>query len=73
MAEQRKRKDIRIKERRKVLDEKAYSFVSESEEEKKKEKAKNKKKIERKGFDYETSFRTDKQTNPDTIKDKQGF
>jgi hypothetical protein len=73
MGEQRKRRVIAIKERRKALNEKAYSFVSKSEEEKKKEKAKNKNKIERKGFDYETSFRNEKQTNPDTIKDKQGF
>jgi hypothetical protein len=52
---------------------KSYSFISKSEKNAEKEKAKDKVKIEAKGFDYETSFRDDKQINPDVIKEKQGF
>lgn len=58
---------------RKNIKEKEYSFISRKEEEKKAEKKEDKVKIEAKGFDYKTSFRTEKQIHPDTIKEGQGL
>lgn len=55
----------------KAAAEKAYSFISQSELELKKEKEKNNIKILAHGFDLVTSFRTEKQTNPDLIHLKQ--
>ena len=68
-----KRKAIEKKDRikRKIDLAKTYSYISKSELEEKKEKEINKYKILAHGFDLETSFRTEKQTNPDLIKEKQ--
>jgi hypothetical protein len=73
MSEQRKRKALRRLADKKAKEEKEYSFISKTEQRKKKEKEIDKIKIVAKGFDPETSFRTEKQINPDTIKEKQGF
>lgn len=48
--------------------EKQYSFLSQTELQKKKDKALDRIKIVSHGFDLETSFRTEKQWNPDLIK-----
>lgn len=69
--ERRKKKEVSRRQQRKIDQEKAYSYISKSELEEKKEKETNKYKILAHGFDLETSFRTEKQTNPDLIKFKQ--
>lgn len=51
--------------------EKAYSFLSDKEINEKKSKQQDLIKIEAHGFDIITSFRNEKQTNPDLIKIKQ--
>jgi hypothetical protein len=71
VADQKKRKAKEARLREKESAAKSYSFISKTEKEIEKEKAKDKVKIEAKGFDYETSFRNEKQTNPDTIKERQ--
>lgn len=71
IADQKKRraKEARLREKEAIA--KSYSFISKSEKELEKEKSQDKVKIEAKGFDYETSFRNENQTNPDTIKYRQ--
>lgn len=63
------KKDDRI--RKKAEKEKSYNFISKSELELKKQKELDKIKIISHGFDLETSFRNEKQCNPDNIKNKQ--
>lgn len=55
----------------KLLKEKQYSFLSDSEIKLRKQKEIDKIKIVSHGFDLVTSFRNEKQTNPDLIKLKQ--
>lgn len=72
-SDQRKRKKADARELAKEKARKTYSLITKEEKEIKEEKAKDRIKIEAKGFDYETSFRGEKQINPDVIKEKQGF
>ena len=72
-TDQNKRRKAAERARQKEADAVALSFITKSELEAKKEKQLNRNKIERKGFDYVTSFRDDKQINPDVIRERQGF
>jgi len=71
VAEREKRKSISLKKKRIEEAEKAYNFISKSELQKKIDKQFDNQKILSHGFDFITSFRTDKQTNPDLIQLKQ--
>lgn len=70
-AEKRKAKRKSQRESKKAQSKVAYSFISKAEEQLKKEKEIDKWKVIKHGFDLETSFRTEKQTNPNLIKQKQ--
>ncbi len=65
----RKRKTERCVKKEKL--EISYSFISKSELEKQKDKELDRQKILSHGMDLITSFRSEKQTNPDLIKEKQ--
>lgn len=59
------------REEKKERKKREYSFISNSEIKLKEEKEIDKYKILAHGFDLVTSFRSEKQTNPDLIKEKQ--
>ena len=69
-ADQQKRIKSLNRKKEKELTEKAYSFISKEDIEILKEKILDKDKIERKGFDYLTSFRSDGAIHPDLIKER---
>ena len=72
-AEQLKERKRDYKLWKKAQQEKEYNLLSKKEIEEKKERAEDNIKIVAKGFDLETSFRTEKQINPETIAKNQGF
>jgi len=72
-TDQRKRRKAAAKRKIKEKENQDYSVIFKSKKEKEEEKEKNKIKIESKGFDYLTSFRSDKAIHPDAIKEKRGF
>lgn len=71
IQERRKLKKRAYKAAKKAQAKKAYSFISQTELQKKKDKERDLIKIMAHGFDPITSFRTEKQTNPDLIKNNQ--
>lgn len=73
MAERNQKSKANHKKLKKELKEKAYSFLTKHELQLRKEKEIDKYKILKHGFDLITSFRNEKQTNPDLIKHSQGF
>lgn len=64
---------LRAKKQKQEKKEKAYTLLSKKEIEAKNEIKRDKIKIMAKGFDYATSFRTEKQINPHVITENQGF
>lgn len=69
--EREKRNEKRQRKNKEVMANKAYDMISKTELQKKKDKELDKQKILSHGFDLITSFRTEKQTNPDLIQLKQ--
>lgn len=69
-SEQQKHKRRSQKAHKRLMKEMEYNFLSQSEIQMKKDKALDRIKIVSHGFDLITSFRTDKQTNPDLIQEK---
>jgi hypothetical protein len=72
-SDQNKRFAAIRRAKKKIAEQAAYDFLSRKEKQALEDKAKDKIKIESKGFDYKTSFRGENQTNPDAIKEDQGF
>jgi len=70
VEKQRRKRD---REERKETAKKIFNFLSKREMDEKEYKSSNNLKIVRKGFDLVTSFRNDKQTNPELIAISQGF
>jgi hypothetical protein len=71
-SDQMKRKKKVQREIEKEKDAKYYCFLTKTELQQKEEEKLNRLKIEKKGFDYATSFR-DFGMNPEVIKEHQGF
>lgn len=71
MAERNQKQKLSRKKHKELMKAKAYDMISKTELQKQKDKELDQQKILAHGFDLITSFRSEKQTNPDLIKLKQ--